>query len=238
MSAADIDQAEQAAIRTEANAQRARFAAERLAEELAAARRGLYISEDRNDVPYSQQRADEYRLRKAEAEAQAKALTARLTQLDEQLGAEQARAKRLASTELRAPTPGVVWRPLVTAGSAVARDAEMLTLIDCSEIYATATFSGRRFDDLRPGGHAIVHVLGAETDYAGTVVDVRAMERSAAEERFAAPLPRLGERQILAIIRLDDPKGMASEKYCSVGRRIEVRFKDLGSSQAASGHVD
>jgi hypothetical protein len=38
----------------------------------------------------------------------------------------------------------------------------------------------------------------------------------------------------LAIIRLDDPKALASEKYCNVGRRVEVRFADLGTAQAAT----
>jgi hypothetical protein len=77
----------------------------------------------------------------------------------------------------------------------------------------------------------IVHLLSSDARYAGTVVDVRAMQRS--EERFAAPLPKLDGRQILAIIRLDDPRALASEKYCNVGRRVEVRFADLGTAQAA-----
>jgi len=232
ISPADFDQAEQGAIRNEAVAARTRLTAERLGAELAAARRGVYVAEDRNDVPYSQQRADEFHVRQIEADAQEKALAARLTQLDRQLADERARIQRLSSAEVKAPTTGVVWRPLVTTGSPVAQDSNMLTLIDCSEIFATATLSGRRFDDLRPGGRAIVHVLGGDADYSGTIVDVRAMQRSVTEERFAAPLPKLGDRQILAILKIDHPAGLGSGNYCNVGRRIEVRFGGLGAVQS------
>jgi hypothetical protein len=53
-------------------------------------------------------------------------------------------------------------------------------------------------------------------------------------DHFAAPLPQLSERQVMALVRLDDPAAMAGEKYCNVGRRVEIRFKDLGKSPAAT----
>jgi multidrug resistance efflux pump len=233
-SRAVLDQAEQAALGAEARSKGAELAARRTAKELDAAKRGIYLAHDRNDVPYSQQRTDELLVRIAEASAQEATLSARLAQLDQQVAEETARIGRLAHAEIGAPTAGVVWRPLVTAGSAVARDAELMTLIDCSNLYVTAVFSGRRFDELRPGERAIVRLLSSAARYAGKVVDVRAMQRSAAEERFAAPLPKLDRGQILAIIRLDDPKALTSEKYCNVGRRVEVRFADLGTAQAAT----
>jgi multidrug resistance efflux pump len=241
VSAAVLDHVEQSALRTRADAERAALAAKRGAQELASARNGVYVGQDRNDVPYSQQRADEVRMRRAEVEAQAAALAAHLSQFDQQIAAETERTAGLASAELRAPTAGVVWRPHVVASSAVARNAELLTLIDCSSLFVTATFSGRRFDDLRYGEPATVRVIGSDAEYAGTVVDVRAMESADREERFAAPLPKLGARQVLAIIRLDNAQAMASGNYCNVGRKVEVRFTNLGGAArtAASlgGHV-
>jgi multidrug resistance efflux pump len=198
----------------------------RIGEEIAAAKQGIFVAADRNDVPYSQQRLDEFRVRKAETEAQATTLAARLAELDRQVLTERVRAAGLAATELTAPVSGVVWRPAVFAGAPVARNAELLALIDCSEIYATATFSGRAFDDLHPGRQAIVHILGTDANYPATVVDARALQGTNVEERFAAPLPKLGDRQILAVLRLDSPKALAAEKYCNVGRRVEVRFQD------------
>jgi multidrug resistance efflux pump len=233
-SEADLDHAEQTAVRTDADAQRMELVPQRLAEQIGAAKQGIYVGQDRNDVPYSQQRADEFRLRRAEAQAQVSALTLRLDQLDRQVAIEQARVARLSSAKLHAPVGGVVWRPMVLAGSAVAGETELMSLIDCSQLYATATFNARRFDDFRPGGRALIHVLGSDSNLTGTVVDIRALERSDAEERFAAPLPRLGDRQILAIIRVDNPQAMATEKYCNVGRRVEVRFNSLADARGAA----
>src|SRR5579859_148400 len=230
VSAAVLDQVEQAALRTRAEAEHAALAAKRAAQELTSARTGVYVGQDRNDVPYSQQRADELRVRQAEVAAQAAALAAHLAQFDQQIATETERTSRLSSVELRAPTAGVVWRPHVVASSAVGRETELLTLIDCSSLFVTATFSGRRFDDLRHGEPATVRVIGSDVAYAGTVVDVRAVESADREERFAAPLPKLGGRQVLAIIRLDDAQAMASGNYCNVGRKVEVRFANLGNS--------
>jgi multidrug resistance efflux pump len=230
VSVADIDQAQQATIRAKAIAGRARFTAQRVAAELEAAKRGILVGADRNDVPYSQQRMDEFRERKAEAEVQVATLGARLGELDQQLSAEQLRDSRMTGTDLKAPADGVVWRPLVAQGSAVAADAPLLTLIDCSELYATAAFSCRQFDDLHPGRAAVVHVLGTDQDYPATIVEARAVSGTDAQERFAAPLPKLGDRQILAVLRIDDPKTLAQQKYCGVGRRVEVRFSDKSAS--------
>jgi multidrug resistance efflux pump len=224
VSAADVDQTRQAAIRAEAIAARSRFTAQRLAEELDAAKKGVLVGADRNDVPYSQQRVDEFRFRKSEAEAQVAALTTQLEQLDEQLVAERTRAASLASSVLQAPVPAVVWRSLVTGGSAVARDAEVMTLINCSQIYATANFTARHFDDLYPGRRANVHIVGTNADYPATVVGTRAMQAPSTEDRFAAPLPKISDGQLIAILRLDDPGSLTSTNYCNVGRRVDVRL--------------
>lgn len=232
VSLADIDQAQQAAIRTKAIADRARFTAQRVAAELDAAKRGVLVAADRNDVPYSAQRMDEFRERKAEAEVQVATLGARLGELDQQVVAEETRDSRLTGTNLEAPAAGVVWRPLVAQGSAVAPDAPLLTLIDCSELYATAAFSSRQFDDLHPGRTAVIHVLGTNQDYSATIVDARAVSGTDAQERFAASLPKLSDRQILAVLRIDNPKNLAQQTYCGVGRPVEVRFAGKPTADA------
>jgi multidrug resistance efflux pump len=226
VSLADIDQADQAAIRTKATAQRTRFTAQRVAAELDSAKHGVLVAADRNDVPYSEQRIDEFQARKVEAEVQVETLTARLAELDRQLLVERTRATNLAESEIKAPAEGVVWRPLVARGSMIAQSAPLMTLIDCSELYATAAFGARQFDDLHPGRTATVHILGTDHDYPATIVDTRAVSGTDVEERFAAPLPKLGDRQILAVLRIDNPAALAKKQYCDVGRRAEVRFTD------------
>lgn len=230
-SAADFDHAAQMSARADAEAGRARLTAARQKQELEAVQHGVFVAEDNNGAPYAQQRTDEFRLRIAEAQAQADALAARLAQTEEQAAAERRRVDRLAAAELRAPVAGVVWRPDVTVGSSVGRDREMMTLIDCSSLYVTASFSSRQFDNLHPGAQATVRVADSGKRYAATVVDVRAVNGEA-NDHFAAPLPRLGTRQVMAVLRLDDPGAMESAKYCGVGRRVDVRFNDLAPATA------
>jgi len=233
VSLADIDHAQEAAVRTKAIAERTRFTAQRVAAELDAAKQGVLVAADRNDVPYSQQRMDEFRARKAEAEVQVATLGARLAELGQQIAAEKAHDAHLTQSDLKAPASGVVWRPLVAQGSTVAQDSPLLTLIDCSKLYATAAFNGRDFDNLHPGRTAIVHVLGTDQNYKATIVDTRAVGGTDAQERFAAPLPKLSDRQILAVLRIAQPQPLAQQKYCGVGRRVEVRFSDKAAAAAS-----
>jgi multidrug resistance efflux pump len=231
--AADLDRAAAASSRAYAAAARAQLAVRRLGDEAEAARRGVFIADNGDGAPYAQQRIDEFHLRLAEAEARAAGLAARQAQLDDQLAAERTRVAQLASADLRAPASGVVWRPEVAAGAAVARDRQVLTLIDCSTLYVTASFGSRQFDNLRPGAQATVRVADSGKEYPGTVVDVRAL-RGAGDDHFAAPLPALGAHQVMALLRLDDSGAMAGEKYCNVGRRVDVRFTDLSPVKAAT----
>jgi multidrug resistance efflux pump len=221
-------QSQQALARARAEVNRASIAVERSKDEAQRAHKGVFVSQEHNDVPYSQQRTDEVRMRLAEVEAQLATGKARIAELEEQIAAETRRLAELAAADVQAPTRGIVWRPLVVQGSTVSRDAEMLTLIDCSELYVTASFGAGRFDELRYGEKAEVRVLNSSLRLTGSVVEVRAVNRTDVRERFAALMPQLGEREVMAVIRLDRPADLSGEKYCNVGRRVEVRFASFG----------
>jgi multidrug resistance efflux pump len=233
-SAADLDVAQKHAATAAADRARAELVAQRLAGSRDAAQRGIFIDDGTNGTPYAQQRADEFRLRLAEARSQADQAQARLGQLNTEIAAEQTRAAHLESAELKAPVAGVIWRPDVTTGSTVGQDSKLMTLIDCSSLFVSGSFSSRQFDNLHPGAAATVRVADSDAEYPGTVVDVRAMRGAENDDHFAAPLPALGAHQVMALVRLDDPGAMAADKYCSVGRHVEIRFKDLAATKAAA----
>ncbi|MBO0237192.1 hypothetical protein, partial [Vibrio parahaemolyticus] len=64
---------------------------DRLHQQLDALKRGTFVGEGRNDVPYSQQRGDEVAIQLANVEAQAKIERARIHLLEKQLFIERAR---------------------------------------------------------------------------------------------------------------------------------------------------
>jgi multidrug resistance efflux pump len=123
VSTADLDAAQRAATSADANAERARLAAKRLADEADAARRGVFINDSTNGAPYAQQRVDEFRLRLAEAKANASASQARLAQLEDEIAAEKARVEHLSTAELRLRCPALSGAPTSRPGRRSVRTA-------------------------------------------------------------------------------------------------------------------
>jgi multidrug resistance efflux pump len=239
-STAVVEQATQNVARAQAEIDRTIAVSERVAEELKAARSGVYVYQDRNNITYSEQHAEELTLRLSELSAARGELESRRAQIDREIAVETSRIDRLTLATVSAPVDGVVWRPSVVTGGHVARDSALLDLIDCSALYVTATLSSRKFDSIHRGDTASVEIVGSGDVQAGAVVDVRAVEGSAQAERFAATMPSLSGRRILVLIRLPDDSRLARDsKYCGVGLKADVRFPGgspvIPSAQAAPG---
>jgi multidrug resistance efflux pump len=239
-STAAVEQATQNLARTKAEVERTTAVADRVAEELKAAHGGIYVYQDRNNITYSEQHAEELALRLSEVAATRGELEARRAEIDREIAAETARIDRLTLATVAAPFDGVVWRPTVVTGGHVARDSAPLDLIDCSALYVTASLSSRKFDSIHRGDEAMVQIPASGDEHKGWVVDIRAVEGAAQSERFAAPMPALSGRRILVLIRLDEDSHLARDsKYCGVGLKADVRFTGgtpvIPSAQAAPG---
>ena len=210
--------AEQAAV----EATRLRITAERLAHEHAALEEGVLVGEERNDVPYSQQRVDEIRLRAVEIVAKRREDEARLAALNHAIAAESQRLDRLARAEVRAPSTGILWQSLVVQGTSVGPTTELFTLIDCTELVVTAKFSERYFESILPGQRAKVQLLGGGSLEA-LVESVRGLDVSSAEDRLAARMMDLAEGEFLVTLSLDSAELRGRKAaFCQVGRSVEV----------------
>jgi multidrug resistance efflux pump len=210
--------AEQAAV----EATRLRVTAERLAHEHAALGEGVLVGEERDDVPYTQQRVDELRLRAVEIVARRREDAARLAALSRAIAAERRRLDRLAGAAVRAPSTGILWQALVVEGTSVGPTTELFTLIDCTELVVTAKFPERYFDSILPGQRARVQLLGGG-NLEAVVESVRGLDVSSAEDRFAARMMDLAEGEFLVTLRLDagELRGRKAA-FCQVGRSVEV----------------
>lgn len=222
--------ARRAAQQAAGEATRLRIAAERLGHEHAALQDGVFVGEERDDVPYSQQRVDEIRLRAVEITARRREDEARLAALDRAIAAERQRLDRLAVAEVRAPSTGILWQSLVVEGTAVGPMTELFTLIDCTELVVTAKFSERYFESILPGQPARVELLGGGSLEA-MVESVRGLDVSSAADRFAARMVDLAEGEFLVTLRLDEAE-LRNRKaaFCQVGRSVEVRLAAEGSA--------
>jgi multidrug resistance efflux pump len=142
-SPAAVLSARRAAEQADVEAARLRITAERLADEHAALEEGVLVGEAQNDVPYSQQRVDEIRLREVEIVAQRREDQARLTALNQAIAVESQRLGRLARAEVRVPASGILWQSLAVEGTSVGPTSELFTMIDCTELVVTAKFPVR-----------------------------------------------------------------------------------------------
>jgi multidrug resistance efflux pump len=214
--------ARRAAEQADVEATRLRITAERLAHEHAALAEGVLVGEERDDVPYSQQRIDELRLRAVEIVARRREDDARLAALNRAIGAESQRLGRLARAEVRVPSTGILWQSLVVQGTSVGPTTELFTLIDCTELVVTAKYSERYFESILPGQRARVQLLGGGNVEA-VVESVRGLDVSSADDRLAARMMDLAEGEFLVTLRLDAAKLLDRKAaFCQVGRSVEV----------------
>ena len=221
-SPAAVLSARRAAEQADVEATRLRITAERLAHEHAALAEGVLVGEERDDVPYSQQRVDEIRLRAVEIVARRREDAARLAALNQAIVAENQRLDRLARAEVRVPSTGILWQSLVVQGTSVGPTTELFTLIDCTELVVTAKYSERYFESILPGQRARVQLLGGG-NLEAVVESVRGLDVSSAEDRLAARMVDLADGEFLVTLRLDSAK-LRDRKaaFCQVGRSVEV----------------
>lgn len=225
VSAAGLEAAEAAAAGAAAELSQARRSRDRSAIEHDWLAQGVFVADTRNDVPYSQQRIDEVRIRLVELRSELGQAAASLATAEAALADERRRVAMLAEARVAAPRSGIVWQPLALAGDWVGRRAELLRMIDCDDLFVTARLSTRYFDSIRPGDAASVRLPDGERELAGIVEGLRGMGASDPNDRLAAAMPPLEPGEFVAVVRLDgrqlrDVPG----EFCHVGRAVEVRF--------------
>lgn len=193
--------------------------------QLAALKRGIFVGQDRNDVPYSQQRMDEITiqlaaLRYAQEDQQALAI-----RLQKQLVQERTRNGILHAIGVNMPFTGVVWRNNVVEGSNVIAGTELLRVLDCSDLFVDIIVPEVNFDMIYPGRDAEIRLLGRSEVLKGKVSSVRGNAAVVDQVTLAATPPKsLGNS---AQIRIDLPPSSLETDYqnfCQVGRTVQVRF--------------
>jgi len=137
--------------------------------ELAAARNGVFLGDSYNDSPYSLQQVREMDLRLAENQSEAQHAEQRLSQVQDQAAAETRRINRLTSTDIKAPTSGLVWSYQSNDGEVARKGQDLLRLVDCTSVMITASVSERLYNSLKQGDSAQFRLLGDDRSFEGTI---------------------------------------------------------------------
>ena len=225
----------EAADRTADAAKLDRTAAEKqiatLQVQLSAARDGTFLQDAYNDAAYSQQRADQLRLRVADLQAESQQQNQLLKLLEgdaQQTNASDRSSASNPSVPILSPASGIVWS-VTNSGQYVRAGDEIARVIDCSQLSANATVSAREYAAVRDGDRALFRQEDQEQPWKGTVAwaGVPESNDSASIPAMLAPGPNNSQYRI--IVALDD---VSNAKNCPAGKFGRVIFE---STRAISG---
>ena len=194
--------------------------------QLSAAREGTFLQDAYNDAAYSQQRADQLRLRVADLQAEAQQQNHLLKLLEgdvRQLYASDRDAASNFSVPILSPASGIVWS-VINSGQYVRAGDEIARVIDCSELSANATVSAREYAAIKDGDRAVFRQQDQEHPLKGTVAwaGVPASNESAASIP-AAVAPGLNNLQYSVTVALDD---VSNATNCPAGKFGRVVFEN------------
>jgi multidrug resistance efflux pump len=142
----------------------------------------------------------------------------RLASLRSDLGEEIKRLSRLASAELIAPVRSTVWENLTAPDQSVVRGQDLVRLLDCSELVATAAVGESAYNRLRIGDPARFRLHGESADYQGRIIGLSGVATAPANLAIQpAALDREAFRVTVAL------PGLTADQ-CAVGRAGRVTF--------------
>lgn len=199
---------------------------EQLNQQLDSVRRGIFIGEGRNDVPYSQQRIDEISIQLADLQFRERDLRARIAQLSTQQEEEHEHNRTLGYVELQMPFDGVIWRNNVVEGKHVIAGNELVQVLDCRDLFVDILVSEVDYDQIYPGRKAQIRLFGSSDVLDGQVLSVRGSAAVVEDVILAAKPPQSRGKD--ARIRVGLPPSALNSDYanfCQVGRSVQVRFK-------------
>jgi multidrug resistance efflux pump len=208
---------------------------QRIRVELDSAKKGVFIGDNRDDVPYSQQRDDEIMLRLVDLNASAKNLQATAKELQGQIAAE---ARRVAADEVyqqAAVVTGVVWDTTGPKGTPVRAGDTLVNVLDCGRAFLEVNLDESQAKGIKPGDGARIRIAGDDHPIDGTVRALRgAVTRTDRDEHIAETEPQT-PGQMTALVDIPAPaEGQPQDNFCHVGRVAEVTFGGTLAQHTAS----
>ena len=202
--------------------------------ELSAARDGTFLQDAYNDAAYSQQRADQLRLRVADLEAESQQQSQLLSLLQDdarqmQMNASDRDAASKQKVSILSPVSGIAWS-VTNSGQYVRAGDEIARIIDCSQLSANASVSPLEYASIKDGDRVSFRQADQKRPWKGTVTWAGVPEWN----ESAAPIPAsaaLGSNnaQYSVSVALDD---VSNASNCPAGKFGRVVFEN---TQALSG---
>jgi multidrug resistance efflux pump len=200
--------------------------------ELSAAREGTFLQDAYNDAAYSQQRADQLRLRVADLQAESQQQRHVLDLLEDDAQLVNASDPNVASRQkvsVLSPVSGIAWS-VTNNGQYVRAGDEIARIVDCSELSVNATVSPLEYASIKDRGRASFRQTDQKQPWKGTVTWAGVPESNETATSIPAALaPGSNSAQYRVIVTLDD---VSDATNCPAGKFGRVVFEN---TKALSG---
>lgn len=189
---------------------------------LQAARRGTFLGDGYNDVPFSEQEISELSLRVADLRSSLAAEEARVAALDARIASERLRVNRLTSAQLVSNVQGSVWEVLAGSGETVQRGQDLMRLVDCRSTIVTLSVTESVYNGLKIGDPATLRVGTDGRTFEGTVTRLAGSGAETIYRNLAiAPSAKHLERYDVTLL---SQALRSSDLACAIGRTGRVFF--------------
>ena len=211
---AEVDDVQEAIAKASKDLDKEQAALDRLSNELAAAKKGVFLQ---HEASYARKRADEADEKIAATTNALKELEAKLASARVQLATEEKRIAGLKDVEVASPVAGTIWRRLGNPGQIVKKNEVVFEVADQGTVFVEALFHQRSLGSVSPGARATVKLTSGQR-LAGTVRAVRTLGEGDAEAAYAIRLNSSDMKQVRVLIALDPDCRDAS----LIGRHVRV----------------
>jgi multidrug resistance efflux pump len=179
-----------------------------------------------NDVAYSEQRADELRVRLVELARTISTMRAASAETEDQLAAETATLERAQAATISVPSPGMIWRLGAAPGERVAPGDLLAQIVDCGAAFLAVAVPQDRLPDIDLKDVATFRLAGEQQDRTGPIIAITG-EAAVRGDASLATVPAAGTKPVASVLVAVPP---SSNKLgaCLVGRTARVLLPASG----------
>ncbi len=173
-----------------------------------------------NDVAYSDQRADEIRVRLVELDRTINGLIAETAEARQRLDAEMRTTERERVAMVKVPSDGMVWRLGTALGERVAVGDMLAQIVDCKTAVLAVAVVQEQLPEIDLKAEASFRLAGEQTFRTGHILAITGEEAVRADGNLAAMLAT-SNRPIGSVL-VSVPPSPDVAGSCLVGRSAHV----------------
>ena len=179
-----------------------------------------------SDVAYSEQRADELRVRLADLARTIGTIRAASAEAEDQLAAETETLQRARAATISAPSPGMIWRLGAARGERVAPGDLLAQVVDCNAAFLAVAVPQDRLPDIDLKNVATFRLAGEYRDRTGPILAVTG-EAAVRGDASLATVPAVSTRPVASVL-VAVPPSPNKLGACLVGRTARVLLPASG----------